>query len=138
MFTMLQEFVQAVVGNSMLLMVVVAIPVGAGALVFYVLAREPVHPDIGGSLGRLSRGGRRQGHRVHHRKGAGVANSTHSPDPGPPELTGVQAVASAPVGHVTFIDPFQDEDADEVYELDDIEADLEAEDGPDSVDTLSN
>ena len=134
MFTVLQEFVQAVVGNSMLLMVVVAAPVAAGAVVFYMLAREPARPEPGGLIGRLTRRGRRPVRRVLPRKGARVPVTPVSL--GPIEETAETGpVASAPVSHVIFIDPFQDEEADDVYDLDDIDADLEAEDG---LDTLSN
>jgi hypothetical protein len=135
MFTVLQEFVQALVGNSMLLMVVVTIPVGAGALVFYILAREPVRPELGGWLGRLTHRGRRAVPRVRPRRGRGAARPAHRPDPvvdGP----GVGAVASARATNVTFIEPYQDEDADEVYELDEIDLGVEAEDGFDGFDIL--
>ncbi len=133
MFTVLQEFVEAVVGNSMLLMFVIALPVAAGAVVFYMLAREPARPGLGGWIGRLTRRGCRPIRRALPAQRGRVRAGPPSPDP-IEETVEVGPLSSAPVGHVIFIDPFQDEDAEDVYDIDDVEADLEAEDG---LDTLS-
>ena len=134
MFTVLQEFVEAVVGNSMLLMFVIAVPVATGAVVFYMLAREPARPGPGGWIGRLTRRGRRPTRRA--RPGQRGRVRVGPPSPDPIEETGeVGPLTSVPVRQVIFIDPFQDEEADDVYDLDDFDADLEAEDG---LDTLSN
>lgn len=59
MFSFLQSFVQELISNSMLLLIVIAVPIAAGAVTFYILAREPAPPEVTGWIGRLTRRRRR-------------------------------------------------------------------------------